>query len=173
MKQPGSRTGLLSPLPHVNLKTTKPPYVKSCSEERAETWFTSPHRARAAVNIGELQPLQVCQHILDTRERLHSSPLYPDPAAAALSARCWCSRAALLSQLLLLTWTLQPSPFRGCPWCWPPARGIARFATGFAILVLNLFLETASSKLGGHIWQISKNCCWMWKVCSNMMLCQE
>lgn len=75
------KQGLLSPLPHVNLKTTKPLYVKSFSEERAETWFTSPHRARAAVNTRELQPLQVCQHILDTKERLHSSLLYPDPAA--------------------------------------------------------------------------------------------
>lgn len=78
--EPAWKQGLWSPLPHVNLKTTKPLCVKSCSEERAGVWFPTPQRARAAVNTRELQPLQVCQHILDTRQRLYSSLLDADPA---------------------------------------------------------------------------------------------
>lgn len=67
--QPGSRGC------EVNLQTTKPLCVKSCSEERAQVWFT-------AVNTRELQPLQVCQHTLDTKERLPSSLPSPDTADA-------------------------------------------------------------------------------------------
>lgn len=62
--------------------------VKSCSEERAQVWFTAPHQARAAVNTRELQPLQVCQHTLDTKERLHSS--LPSPADADAQGLLCC-----------------------------------------------------------------------------------
>lgn len=118
--------------------------------ERAEVWFTTPQRARAAVNTRELQPLQVCQHILDTRQRLHSSMLDVDPALDAADVQeLLCSpssQTGLCSQASLRVPLVLASCQRSCSIC----HRVCYFS-------LNSF--SVSSKLGGHIRLISECYC--------------
>lgn len=131
---------------------------------------TSPHRARAAVNTRELQPLQVCQHILDTKERLHSSLLYPDPAAlpspdAADVPELLCSPGSCCRTGLCSQARSESAPGAGLL---PRNRSVCHRVCYFS---LNSFSGNSIKQVTGPYLTDFKKL--LLKVCSNMMLCQE